>query len=45
MMEPESKGEISLEGDTILSKIGKLTTAHSPRVINFHYVVEFNMIH
>lgn len=33
-MEPESKGEISLEGDTIISKIGKLTTAHSPRVIS-----------
>lgn len=34
MMEPELKGEISLEGDSILSKIGKLTTAHSPRVIS-----------
>lgn len=26
------KNEISLEGDTIISKIGKLTTSHSPRV-------------
>lgn len=34
MMEPDLKSEISLEGDTILSKIGKLTTAHSPRVIS-----------
>lgn len=32
MTELDSKSEISLEGDTILSKIGKLTTAHSQRV-------------
>ncbi|XP_055323463.1 serine/threonine-protein kinase greatwall isoform X2 [Sitodiplosis mosellana] len=32
MTELDSKSEISLEGDTILSKIGKLTTVNSPRV-------------
>lgn len=32
MTELDSKSEISLEGHTILSKIGKLTTTHSPRV-------------
>lgn len=34
MMESDSKSETSMECDTILSKIGKLTTAHSPRVIS-----------
>lgn len=33
MTELDSKSEISLEGDTMLSKLGKLTTSHSPRVI------------
>lgn len=32
MTELDSKSETSLEGDTILSKLGKLTTANSPRV-------------
>lgn len=32
MTESDSKSEISLDGDTILSKIEKLTTSHSPRV-------------
>lgn len=34
MTELDSKNEISLEEDTILSKLGKLTAVHSPRVIH-----------
>ncbi|XP_031626005.1 serine/threonine-protein kinase greatwall [Contarinia nasturtii] len=32
MTESDSKSEISLDGDTIISKIEKLTTSHSPRL-------------
>lgn len=42
MTELDSKCEISLEGDAMISKIGKLTTSHSPRVniTNIHYFIE-----
>lgn len=42
MTELDSKSEISLEGDAFISKIGKLTTSHSPRVNIYSLLMSYD---
>lgn len=51
MSDLDGNVEISLESDTFISKLGQLTTSHSPRVISHHicvfrtYLIHYTLKH